>query len=108
MMMTFFVFLNVVLAWAAGETSGGDISFGQYSVPVIITVLLAIVFKTTTVADGAKPFIAIGLGIAFAVMGIFYAGLQPTFPVVVDHVLYGLMTGAAAVGLWEGFSKIKG
>lgn len=85
-----------------------EINFGQYSLPVIITVFLSIVFKVLPgVADGAKPFIAIILGMALGIVGIFYAGLQPTFPVVVDHVLYGLMTGAAAVGLWEGFSKLK-
>jgi len=86
----------------------GEISFGQYSIPVIITVLLALVFKILPgVSDAAKPFIAILLGIGLGIVGIFYAGLAPTFPVIVDHVLYGLMTGAAAVGLWEGFSKIK-
>ena len=87
----------------------GEISFGQYSVPIIITVLLALIFKAIpAIKDELKPFIAIMIGIGLGVLGIYYAGIVPTFPVVVDHILYGLMTGAAAVGLWEGFSKIKG
>lgn len=84
-----------------------EINFGQYSLPVLITVFLAITFKAVpSISDAVKPFIAIFLGIGLGVVGMFYAGLAPTFPIVVDHVLYGLMTGAAAVGLWEGFSKV--
>lgn len=87
-----------------------EINFGPYALPVLLTVFLAIIYKlagnpdgTSTIPDRAKPIIAILLGIGLAIIGMFYAGLKPTFKVIVDYVLYGLMMGASAVGLWEGF-----
>jgi len=92
-----------------------EIRFGQYALPVILTVILAVVYKQFDKADGTsslpnriKPLIAIAAGIFLGVVGMFYNGAQPTFKAVVDYVLYGFMTGCSAVGLWEGFSKIKG
>jgi len=92
-----------------------EISFGQYALPVILTVVLAVIYKQFDKADGTsslpnriKPLIAIGAGICLGVVGMFYNGVQPAFKAVVDYVLYGFMTGCSAVGLWEGFSKVKG
>ena len=87
-----------------------EINFGQYALPVVLTVLLAIIYKiagnpdgTSTIPDRAKPVIAILLGIALGVAGMFYQGIKPSFKSIMDFTLYGLMAGAAAVGLWEGF-----
>ena len=87
-----------------------EINFGQYALPVVLTVLLAIIYKiagnpdgTSTIPDRAKPVIAILLGMALGIAGMFYQGIKPNFKSIVDFTLYGLMAGAAAVGLWEGF-----
>jgi len=86
-----------------------DINLGQYAVPVILTVVLAIVYKFLDKPDGTsylpnqfKPLIAIALGIILGIVGMFYSAVVPSFKAWVDHILYGLMTGASAVGLWEG------
>ncbi len=87
-----------------------EINFGQYALPVVLTVFLAIIYKiagnpdgTSTIPDRAKPIIAICLGIGLGIVGMFYQAIAPSFKNIVDHILYGLMAGAAAVGLWEGF-----
>lgn len=87
-----------------------EVNFGSYALPVVLTVLLAIIYKiagnpdgTSTIPDRAKPVIAILLGIALGIAGMFYQGIKPAFKSIMDFALYGLMTGAAAVGLWEGF-----
>ncbi len=76
-------------------------------------VLLALLYKTfqkpdgtSSLSDPIKTWTAITLGAALGIVVLFYKGLQPTFPVIVDNLLYGIMTGAAAVGLWEGYSKL--
>ena len=87
-----------------------EVNFGQYALPIILTVFLSIIYKiagnpdgTSAIPDKAKPVIAICLGMALGIVGMFYQGVAPVFKNIVDFTLYGLMTGAAAVGLWEGF-----
>jgi hypothetical protein len=91
-----------------------EVNFGQYALPVILMVGLGFIYKLFDRADGTsyipnrlKPLIAIGLGMALGIVGMFYNGIQPIFKNIVDYLLYGFMAGAGAVGLWEGFSAIK-
>lgn len=86
-----------------------EVNLGQYAVPVILTVVLGIIYKLLDKPDGTsylnnkfKPLIAIALGIIIGIVSMFYKGTPVTFQVWVDYILYGLMTGASAVGLWEG------
>lgn len=84
------------------------ISLGQYSLPVILTVVLGIVYNITTVPDKWKAFVAIGIGVILGLVGMIYNNPSPYTPVIViDHVLYGFMAGAGAVGLYEGFRTFK-
>jgi len=87
-----------------------EVNFGQYALPVILMVILSFIYKVFGEGDGsgaisnrAKPVIAICIGMALGVIGIFYNGVQLTFKNFVDYLLYGFMTGCSAVGLWEGF-----
>ena len=80
-----------------------DVQLGAYTVPLILTVVLAIVYKLvgTGVSDKWKAVIACLVGIALGFVALWYAG-KPWMPVnVVDYAVYGLMTGASAVGLYE-------
>ena len=80
-----------------------DVQLGAYTVPVILTVVLAIVYKFsgTGVPDKWKAVIACLVGIALGFVALWYTG-KPWTPVnIVDHAIYGLMTGASAVGLYE-------
>ena len=80
-----------------------DIIFGQFALPVILTVILGVVFKMigTHVGDRFKPLIAIGCGIALGCLAVAYRGLPWNLVTIVDHVTYGFMVGASAVGLYE-------
>ena len=80
-----------------------DIQLGAYTVPVILTVILAIVYKFagTGLPDKWKAVIACLVGIALGFVALWYAG-KPWLAVnIVDNGIYGLMTGASAVGLYE-------
>lgn len=79
-------------------------TLGAYSVPLILTVVMAIVYKNfTTIPDRWKSTITIVIGILLSVVAMFYEGDTSTIKNIVDHILYGFMQGSAAVGIWEGF-----
>ena len=80
-----------------------EVQFAQYSIPVILTVVLGLIYKTagTRVSDRFKPLIAVLLGIALGIIGIGYKGLPWDMVNIVDHLIYGLMIGASSVGLYE-------
>lgn len=88
-----------------------EITFGQYAIPVVLTVVLSFLYRITK-ADGTalfsdrfKPMFAVLIGMAFGVLAMFYNAKDPNLKHIVDYVLYGFMTGAGSVGLWEVFSK---
>ena len=79
-----------------------EINLGQYTLPVILAVILGIIFKfAPNIKDSYKSLIAVFVGMAFGVVLIFYQGEAITFQYIVDRILDGLMVGAAAVGLYE-------
>ena len=78
-----------------------EVEFGQYGVPVILTVILAIVYKFVTFGDKYKALISVIVGIGLGIVAIPYKGLDWTIVAIVDHAIYGLMIGASAVGLYE-------
>lgn len=80
-----------------------EVQFAQYSVPVILTVVLGLLYKTagTALTDRYKPLIAVLFGVVLGLLGIAYKGLPWDLVNVVDHAIYGLMIGASAVGLYE-------
>jgi hypothetical protein len=78
------------------------IMLGKYSLPVILSLILGLIYKRTKVADDMKPYISIGCGILLGVASMFYMEVSPiTFPVVSDFVLAGAMAGFAATGIYE-------
>lgn len=79
-----------------------EINLGQYTLPVILAVVLGVIFKfAPNIKDKYKSLIAVVVGIAFGGVLIFYQGEIITFQYIVDRLLDGLMVGAAATGLYE-------
>ena len=80
-----------------------DVAIGTYSVPVLLTVLLGIIYRVIpTIPDKWKSLVAIVAGILIGVMAMFYNELTITAKIVIDYFLLGLMAGVASVGLYEG------
>jgi len=78
------------------------ITLGKYSLPVVLTVLLGLIFKNVSISDSLKPFIAAGFGIVLGVAALFYNEPEViTFPLVVDFVLAGVIAGTSATGIYE-------
>ena len=91
-----------LLALAANGGPEDEVKLGAYALPVILMVVLGAIYKMVeTIPDRCKPIVAIGVGIALGLVGMHYAAKPWTFPNIVDYVLYGLMAGAASVGLYE-------
>ncbi len=82
-----------------------EFELGKVGASILITIMLKLVYGTWAIADRAKPWIAIGLGVALAIVSIFYTADAMTFRNVVDHLVQGFMVGATAVGLNELMKK---
>ena len=78
-----------------------EVTFGQYAIPVILTVVLGLIYRLVVVLDKFKAVIAVGIGVVLGMIAIPYGGLEWTIVNVVDMIIYGLMVGASAVGLYE-------
>ena len=82
-----------------------EVQLGQYSIPVLLTVVLMFIYNyigEEKISKRQRPLIAIGLGIILSLIALKYKGLGFTFVNVVDYFIYGLLQGASAVGLFEG------
>lgn len=84
-------------------TATQAVNLGQYSIPVILVTVLALIYKMAgeKIKDRWKPAIAVALGIGLGIVNIFYNGLGLSWVTVVDNVIYGIMVGCSAVGLYE-------
>lgn len=79
-----------------------EITFGGYALPVLLSILMGMLFKLVPIADRWKALITIAAGTGLGILALFYAGKEPTFVNYVDYALFGFMSGAGAVGLYEG------
>ena len=81
----------------------GELQIGMYTVPVILTVALGIIYHVAgeSLPNRAKPVLAIAIGVGLGMLALVRAGLPWDMVNVIDHGLYGFMSGAAAVGLYE-------
>lgn len=80
-----------------------EIGIGHYSLPVILTVILGVIYKAVpTIPDRWKSLITIGVGLLLGIGAMFYTELPITPKLIIDYLLVGLMVGAAAIGLYEG------
>ena len=80
-----------------------EITYGQYAMPVILTVILGIIYKAagSSIPDRAKPVISVLIGLTLGILWVPYSSLDWSMKNIIDHLIYGLMVGASAVGLYE-------
>lgn len=92
----------VVVAYAAGADPAEQIKLGPYALPLLLVVTLGIIYNIFgAIPDRWKSLITIGTAIGLSLLVLVYKGEPLVFRMIVDYVLYGLMTGAAAIGLYE-------
>lgn len=85
-----------------------EISFGQYGLSVILTVVMGFVYMlcrkqdgTACMSDKWKNLIVILIGLALGLLSIWYAGKLPNIKNIVNGLLDGFFTSMSAVGLWK-------
>lgn len=83
-----------------------EVNLGQYALPVVLSVVLALIFRIPSISDRYKPVIAVVTGALLGIVGLIYKEGPYTVPFFMDYLFYGLMSGAAAVGLYE-FQRAK-
>lgn len=109
-MFYFIVFAIVTFstcAFAQDAIPAQDLSFGRYSLPVLLTMFTMGLFRFWQVNDRLKPLITLGFGVALGVLWIFYTGTTCTVPTFIDSVFYGAMQGFAAIGIYETQDKAR-
>ena len=80
-----------------------DISIGYYSLPVILTVILGVIYKTVpAIPDRWKSLMTMGVGLLLGIGAMLYTELPINPKLIIDYLLVGLMIGASAIGLYEG------
>jgi len=101
------VVLCFVGVTAYAQVSGepvSEVTLGGYAVPVIMSIVLGAIYKFAYVAKRWKTPISIGVGIILGIFAMFYnkdPEVAVTFKMWVDYMLYGVMLGASATGLYE-------
>lgn len=79
-----------------------EVTLGGYALPIVLSILMGVVFKVVPIVDKWKALITIAAGTGLGILALFYAGKDPTIVNYVDYALFGFMSGAGAVGLYEG------
>ena len=85
-----------------------EIQLGQYAIPFLITIFLSLIFKpfdkedgTSSIKDWVKGYVVVFLGIGLSIVGMFYKGAPLTFVSWVDYILYGVVIGTSAIGIFK-------
>ena len=98
-----------------------EVLLGQYAVPVLLTAVLGFMFKMLNFEESnanrsnrIKLGMAVSVGIALGILALGYKSQIPdskivfSFVPIVDHILYGFMMGASAIGIYELQKGVKG
>ncbi|MFA7000273.1 MAG: holin [Candidatus Paceibacterota bacterium] len=84
----------------------GEAMLGQYGITVILTVILSLFYRGSSLDNRWKPLIAILIGMALGVVAMIYQGTPFAARPLIDALLGGFMSGASMVGLYEGFRAV--
>ena len=85
-----------------------QIQIGKVGISVLMTAVLAFIYRFCQRDDGTECFsnrgkqlIAVALGMVLAYVAMFYVGEKATFKNIVDFFVTGLVLGLQAIGIWE-------
>jgi len=81
--------------------TGQELTLGSIGISVILSILLRMVYNTFAIPNKFKPWIAVFLGMALAIVVMLSTGAAVAFAVVATYLVQGFMTGATAVGMYE-------
>jgi hypothetical protein len=81
--------------------TGNEITLGGFGISVILSIILRMIYGTWEIGNRAKPWIAVGLGIAFAIVAMLITVANCSGLTIATYCVQGLMTGATATGLYE-------
>jgi hypothetical protein len=86
-----------------------ELQFGQFAISVIIMVVLGIAYKILgdLLDDRLNVVIAICLGLGLGVLSVPYANLEWSAVNLVNNILSGFMSAAAASGLYTWQNKAR-
>ena len=101
-----FFFPVIALAQTIPPDAGTEISFGKYSLPVIVWLVTSILYYALpSIPNRLKVLIAVCIGVALGLLFIPYSNLEFSIKTIVDHILFGLMAGFTSSGIYEGINR---
>ena len=93
-----------------------SVTLGQYSFPILLSMVLAFLYQffeksdgTSYLSDRMKNGFAVLMAVGLAVATMPYNNIVMTYQSVVDYILYGFSQGLMAVGFYKTVQvQIKG
>ena len=84
------------------EFTGQELALGSISISILLSILLRMIYGTfPTIQNRFKPWIAVGLGVALAIVALITSSSELTSRLYVTYMVQGFMIGATAVGFYE-------
>lgn len=107
--MIWFIIFGVLFMTSAALAQGtigsaltNDLSFGQYPLPFLLTIIMAFIYKAIPVIpDRLKGFITVGVAVGLGYLWMLYSEVAVDVRSMVDTFAYCFIQGAAAVGIYE-------
>jgi len=101
-----FAFLTIgapiLFAQGIGGELSQDLSFGQYPIPLLLTIIMAFIYRAIPVIpDRLKGFITVAVAIALGYLWLVYSSVTIDVHSLVDTFAYCFIQGCAAVGIYE-------
>lgn len=78
-----------------------ELQLGSIGISVLLSIVLRMVYGTWEVSSKAKPWIAVGVGMALSMVALYVTPSGTSAQTVVAFLVQGFMTGATATGLYE-------
>jgi len=79
----------------------GNLTIGAFSVSIVLSIILRMIYNSVDVPNGRKPWIAVLIGTLLGIGSLLYVGEAITFKTAIDYMMGGFMTGATSVGFYE-------
>lgn len=80
---------------------GNELTIGSVGISVILSILLRMIYNTIEVPGKFKSWIAVGLGMCLALIGLYITNGAISGGTIAAYLVQGFMVGATATGLYE-------